>query len=290
MGKKVILAILAASMATAAGAVETNDTIADVKKPERVVILENDSVVNVKIKGKEDNEAFTLDYIKAVAPGTESISKEHSSNWDFSLPLGIKKKGKSHSEFSMGGIGFGFVSAVDAPKEMDVDMFSSFEIFADLMTLSRYTSNNKHEIGLGFGIDWKNYRMTGRTRFGSDESGNLIFTDYKQGVDPKFSRIKVFSLTVPLKYRYHFTRKFSAGLSAIVNFNTYASTKTRYMEDGKNAKEMNKNIHQRPVTMDLQATVRWHSISIYAKYSPCSVLRSDFGPNFKGFSVGLILF
>lgn len=290
MLKKTILATLALSLATAANAAELTDTITDVKKPERVVINESDSLVKVSIKGRDNDSTFTFDYIKAVAPGTESITKEHSGNWDFTLPLGVKKHGSSHCEFSMGGIGFGFVSAINAPKEMDVDMLSSYEIFADLINIYRYSSNDKNAIGIGFGINWKNYRMTGRTRFSSDDAGNITFKPYADGVDPKFSRIKVFSLTVPVKYRYYFTRDFSAGLSAILNFNTYASTKTRYIDNGEKIKDMNKNIHQRPVSVDLQATLRWKSISVYAKYSPCSVLKTDFGPDFKGFSVGIILF
>lgn len=290
MLKKTILATFALSLATVANAMELTDTIADVKNPERVIINETDSLIKVSINGRENDSTFTFNYIKAVAPGTESITKEHSGKWDFTLPLGVKTSGRSHCEFSMGGIGFGFVSALNAPKDMDVDMLSSYEIFANLLNIHRFSGNNKHMAGIGFGINWKNFRMNGRTRFTSDNEGNIVFSPYGSATDPKFSRIKVFSLTLPVKYRYYFTKSVSASLSAILNFNTYASIKTRYIENGEKVKDMNKNIHQRPVSVDLQASLRWRSISIYAKYSPCSVLKSDFGPDFNAFSVGVILF
>jgi hypothetical protein len=54
-------------------------------------------------------------------------------------------------------------------------------------------------------------------------------------------------------------------------------------------KETAKDLHQSRVTVDLLATFGVGSIGIYAKYSPCKVLNTDFGPDFRGFSAGMTI-
>ena len=52
---------------------------------------------------------------------------------------------------------------------------------------------------------------------------------------------------------------------------------------------MAKDLHQNRVTVDLLATFGVGSIGVYAKYSPCKVLNTDFGPDFRGFSAGMTI-
>lgn len=85
-------------------------------------------------------------------------------------------------------------------------------------------------------------------------------------------------------------RNFNFSLGAIVNFNTHASLKTRYKLDGNEYKLTDSNIHQTPVTVDLQAAVGYKTVGFYVKYSPCKVLDSTYGPEFSALSVGIVLF
>ena len=77
---------------------------------------------------------------------------------------------------------------------------------------------------------------------------------------------------------------------AIVNFNTHASLKTRYKLDGQEFKLTDSNIHQTPVTIDIQASIGYKTIGFYVKYSPCKILDTAYGPEFSALSVGLVLF
>ena len=83
---------------------------------------------------------------------------------------------------------------------------------------------------------------------------------------------------------------FSFSVGAIVNFNTHASLKTRYKLEGQEYKLTDNNIHQTPVTVDLQASISYKSVGFYVKYSPCKVLDTAYGPEFTALSVGLVLF
>ena len=79
-------------------------------------------------------------------------------------------------------------------------------------------------------------------------------------------------------------------LSAIANFNTHASLKTRYRDaDGRKKKITSSDIHQQKVTLDLQARLNYRSLGCYVKYSPCDVLKKDYGPSFNGLSAGVIV-
>ncbi len=90
------------------------------------------------------------------------------------------------------------------------------------------------------------------------------------------------------KYR---TKKFTFGLGPVMNFNTYASIKNRYRDaDGNKHKDVYKQIHQRPITVDIMGELSiYNKVSIYAKYSPMSILNSTYGDgiNFHPVSFGV---
>ena len=144
-------------------------------------------------------------------------------------------------------------------------------------------------LSVGLGFNWKNFRMTGYERFVTDNGRTLLGT-YPTDAEPQYSRIKVFSVNFPVEYTRRLKHDWEIGLAAILNVNTYASAETRYRLDGKSEKDFSKNIHQNRVTVDLRGSVRWKSVGAYVKYSPCRVLKQDFGPSFSGLSTGLTLF
>ena len=148
----------------------------------------------------------------------------------------------------------------------------------------------RHYLSVGFGLDWRNYRMTNQHRFVKDDNGNISVEGYPNGSNPKFSRIKVLSLTVPFQYHYYlkgnsFIKGFSFG--PVLNFNTYSSIKTRYSVNGEKQKEFAKDLHKNPVTVDFMVKLRMKYFGFYAKYSPCNVLDTTYGPKFKSVSFGV---
>lgn len=292
--KRTFITLLAAFTGIGAFAAESNDTIiVDMKKADRVIISENDSTLHVRIKGCAGNSSYLFDYTRSVEGQNSSLYiNERAERWDFTTPFSKKKDKKSSSshELCTGGLYFGFVTGIGAPANVDIDMSASYEIGTDLLTLSTLSKNKRHDFSIGFGLDWRNYRMTGHERFVKLEDGSIGTGAYPEGADIKFSRLKTFSLTFPLRYTYGVTKHLSVSAAAILSINTYGSLKTRYRLEGNKQRELDKNIHQRPVSVDLQAGVNWKWIGFYVKYSPVSVLNTAFGPDFKPLSTGIELF
>ena len=127
--------------------------------------------------------------------------------------------------------------------------------------------------------------MTGRTRF-IQEGDNLVLGDYPEGAEIKFSRLKVFSLTVPLMINQSLGSESGSQRRA----GHHGSLKTRYTLGGEKVKEKSNNIHQKSMTIDLMTKLRFKSIGMYAKYSPSDMLNTEFGPKFRSFSTGITLF
>ena len=95
------------------------------------------------------------------------IIEEKNADWDFNIPFINKnsKTKKHHGNLCVGGFGFGVVNAMDAPEGMNVDMGSSYELSLDHLLRFNYNILPTTSVSMGFGMTWRNYRMTGRTRF-----------------------------------------------------------------------------------------------------------------------------
>lgn len=287
MKKSFSLLTLALAALPAASALP-EDTVVTVTRPDSVILLQSDSTVHLSIYGREDDDTYRFDYDKKFSPEGRVVTHQKTSGLDFTLPFLRPEGQRGKSYFSMGGVGFGFVNALGAPDPMNVNMAASYEVFADLLTYGRYVGPHA-DLSIGFGINWRNYRMNGRTRFVMN--GDCIgLSPYPDGADIDFSRIKVFSLTFPFRYTQHLSKHFTYSLAAILNVNTYASLKTHYTLDGEKHHSVFKDIRQTPVTVDFMGQVQFHSVGLYVKYSPCRMLNTDFGPDFSHLSAGITLF
>ena len=278
----IMLCVLAAVSAVA----QTTDTIADLKQADRVLLTRTDSTFHVNVYGSPGNPDYRYSY--SVFSGNDAVIEALAMGWDFGFPV---KKNKQKRDYKCwvgtGGLHFGFVTALAAPQGMQVDMGASYEIGFEALKVNRRWGDDALSVGLGF--NWKNFRMTGYERFVTDNGRTLLGT-YPTDAEPQYSRIKVFSVNFPVEYTRRLKHDWEIGLAAILNVNTYASAETRYRLDGKSEKDFSKNIHQNRVTVDLRGSVRWKSVGAYVKYSPCRVLKQDFGPSFSGLSTGLTLF
>lgn len=284
--KKVVIAVLSL-LAVFEGYAQA-DTV-QVNRPESVTIITGEQEQSIEIKGNAENPDYHFSRTTALEAGASSVTKERLANVDFNFPF--KKKRHSRDRFEVGGIALGLSTALSAPERLNVNMGASFEILADhLLNWVYYPQNNGHSLQIGAGIAWRNFRMNGRNRF-IKQNENVVLGGYPEGADIQFSRIKLFSWTIPLMYGYDFNKDVSLKLGPVIYFNTYASLKTKYTEaDGTKQEAFDKNIHPNPVTIHLQGQLTWKAIGVYVKYSPCHVLNTDFGPEFQAFSAGLSLF
>ncbi|MBO4565530.1 MAG: hypothetical protein J5720_08850 [Bacteroidaceae bacterium] len=235
----------------------------------------------------------------------EMYNEDHPGGWDFSIPFLSPSRSKKNdvpaqyrtSTYILNrapyphatSFNFGFISGADEAPGVNIDMGQSFELELRNLVAFDHRLSNTSFITLGFGLSWRNYRMTGHNQFLLNDDGTITLAPYPTGANPKFSRIHTFSLVVPLQFHFALGGYWYFSCGPELYFNTYASLKTRYSLNGENQKFEANRLHRNKVTYGLMCDITYNRLGIYFKYSPCNVLQSDFGPKFKSMTAGLRL-
>ena len=291
--KKLMTIMALAALTLAAGAQE-NDTVV-IHNPRKVTIVTGDSLQRIIVSGKEGDDKFTYqNTIRLVDSNYVSTTRIGRDRWELipSVKVGKKKddtEGRTYDNAISAHFGIGFTAPTKADARTDFSTFKSWEIFATIAQWDHYFERrHRNSVSLGFGIDWKNYRMTGDTRFVKAPDGNVALENYPLQVSPDFSRIKVFSLTANLGFTHSFDKDFWIGFGPVVNFNVYGSILTEYSLYGDDIKRKEKDIRQRPITIDWMLRLGIMGVPFYLKYSGDNVLK-DGGVKFRSLSFGLYL-
>ena len=292
MKKLFILLLLAISATANAVEVSENDTLT-ILKPKKVRIITGDSIQKIKVYGREGEDKYTYEskilLVDSNYVSEQSINKE---TWSFDFV-----KSKSHGtgyplkqKNLSSRLGFGLCYGANADYKGPQSVGSSWEIMWTIAEIEKYGYGKHNGFSIGFGINWRNFRMDGRSKFVKLDDGTITEEALPAGYDNDFSRIKVFSLTIPVMWKYR-TKSVTFGLGPVFNINTYASIKNRYWDaDGEKHKQIFKKIHQRPITVDIMAEVSFHNwFSIYGKFSPMTILNSTYANdvNFQPVSFGI---
>lgn len=285
---------------------QQNDTINVnvIEEPAKVKISTGNNSMKVEVT-MSDGRIHTQQ--KQWSSDVLSIINEENSRWNINIPFvdkkqtsGSKQKSKNYKRayFEFGILddfefGMGLVTATDQPSPMDVNLGNAgWELYMNNIFGWSYRPFNCTELSLGFGLDWRNYRMKDDYRF-VKEGASVTVAPYPDGADIDFSRIKVFSITLELMLNQRLFGNVWLSAGGVVNFNTHSSVKTRYSvpegEGMKPIKETGNNIGQRPVTFDLKAQLDIDPIAFYVKYSPTTVLQKNKGPQFHSLSVGVAI-
>lgn len=224
------------------------------------------------------------------------VDEKFPGGWDFSLSMGSKKSSNRTVGWSLsgGGFGVGFVDALGCPEGMSVKMGQSVEFnWSDLIAV-KMKFKKRNSVSLGLGLLWRNYRMTDQNRFIQNTDGTIGIEPYPTGANPNFSRLHTFSVTFPLKYRYKWGHGWHLGvgpeLAITPSGNKHNRTlKTRYELNGERFKDKSYDVHVNPVTVNLVANINYKGFGFYARWSPNSVLDTNYGPNFTSMSAGFMI-
>ena len=292
MKKLFILLLLAISATANAVEVSENDTLT-ILKPKKVRIITGDSIQKIKVYGREGEDKYTYES-KILLVDSNYVSEEsiNKDTWTFDFI-----KSKSHGtgyplkqRNLSSRLGFGLCYGANADYKGPQSVGSSWEIMWTIAEIEKYGYGKHNGFSIGFGVNWRNFRIDGRSKFVKLDDGTITEEGLPAGYDNDFSRIKVFSLTIPVMWKYR-TKQVTFGLGPVFNINTYASIKNRFWDaDGEKHKQMFKKIHQRPITVDIMAEVSFHNwFSIYGKFSPMTILNSTYANdvNFQPVSFGI---
>lgn len=207
---------------------------------------------------------------------------------DFGITF--KKAGNTKWDLISGGWGIGWVAPINDSPAMNANMWKSNELTWAIVLGVKMT-HGRNSLATGLGIDWRNYVTKGDRYFHKTDDGTITLMPYESGSNKHRSRIKTFSLQIPLLYGiafgHHNNCQFNLG--PILNFNTGGSIKTQYKLDGRDYSVKTSHIGQRPVTVDIFGQFKYKAVGIYVRYSPMSVLKTSTGLDFKSISTGIII-
>lgn len=282
---------------------ETRDTVV-VEQPEQVTIRNQRNGYEVEIKGMKNNPTYHYQYQRTFeSEDSLEIIKEDGKEdgMAFNVPFSRYRKERKSKRYSFSphwsGIGIGFNTVVgtaqgglNGPDGVSVNMGKSIEL---AFNLPMVTARIEKGWGLftGLGMTWRNYRMDNDRRFVQEDNTTRLEA-YPEHAKIQFSRLKVFSITMPFMCEWQASSDESWFVNAGVqlNFNTHATYKTRYKLDGKDISETIKDIHQVPVTVDFMVQFGYNSLGIYAKYSPCRLVKEAYGPVMTPLTIGMALY
>ena len=234
--------------------------------------------------------AITMAVLGVTSISATGDDDDNPGGWDFELP-GLKvtktQKAKEVKISMSSSFSFGFIGGVSQDKDVNIDMGQSYELEWGDVISGQARIGKKDFVRIGLGFDWRNYRVTDFKYFAKDERGIITMQDYPDDVEPKFSRIHTFSLSIPLKYYHYLNKNIYFAVGPELYFTPYGSLKTRYYEDGESQKITSGNVHQNRFSVGVGAEINIHHIGIYYKYNPFHVLRSSYGPKFSSMTVGL---
>ena len=242
------------------------DTLADVRHPNRVLVVRNDSTVNIRVKGAENDNNYFFNYTLP-HQGNTSFVEEAGKRWDFTLPklFGQKprhRKQKNRKIEWLIPLRFGFHNLTDAQGDIRTQFGSTFEIEAGFVSLA-FT-------------------------YGNFDGERISIGDYPAGSKVGRSVFRLNRHVIPALYRYTLNRKWSFTAGAMLQLNVRPRLyNTYYISNKEVVDTYKKNLPIRPVTTALYGSVSYDQLGFYVRYQPTSVFTKDFGPQFNTLTAGL---
>lgn len=274
---------------------EVPDTLMAVDSPSKVIITESSQ--GTKITVTDNTSGAEESHLITYAPGANVTTSRKSSVSLFNIP-GLESMnrnencGCSGSRWSLGadGLCIGLNEAHGRTGGGGLQWSKSFEI-SWLSCLNIGYSFSRSRIYLGLGFDWRNYKATAdRHWLVATESGGVEWGEAPEEAIVRYSRLKVFSLQMPLLYEWRIPKsRLKLKLGPILNFNTYSSLKGVYDDSfGNRCEFFTKKFKRNPTTLDFFGSISYRSaLGIYVRYSPMKVLKDPSPINFTPFTIGV---
>lgn len=282
---KKYLLLLAALPFAAAHATAQNDTIADVQSPQRVLITQADSLVNIRINGAKNDNNYRFQY--QIPTNGASLVEERGARWNFSLPFSAKQKTrnkKSSSTLSAGSLTMGMNYAVgSSPSHWKP--INAFTIDLTFLTFSH--NYDRHTFSVGWGYGWSKYRLSSDETL-TNNNGKVSIVKHPDGAPASRSVFRVNRHFFNFLYRYKFAKRWHVFTGVQLNLNHRPRIyNTTYIGNTENFETIKKNIHLNSITTTFLGGLSWRSIGVFANYTPASLFEKGFGPKTQEISVGI---
>ena len=171
---------------------------------------------------------------------------------------------------------------------VDFAPFRSWEIGWTVAQYDWTPKNSKTTLSAGASMTFRNYTLSGHDNLFVVANNEVGVGKRDGSISELSSSIYTFGFSVPLLVKQRGSKNFAISLGAQLNYNCYGRVRNHY-EQGDNEVEVStRGIKYRPFTVDVIGIVHVaKSFGFYCKYSPMSVLKKNYGPDFKSIAVGV---
>ena len=239
-----------------------------------------DTLIVVKTTGVSDTTQTTV-LARVDTLGPVSDGRVHL---DFDIPFYKKIKRYAHDLVGSFYVGS---NITDSKAPFDFSPQNSME-FAFYMLDSKTFGRNTFSWGPGF--TWRNFALTGSNLMWKDDTdGSIGIGGYLDGATPKVSKLRVFSINIPMLYSCDISNGLGFTVGPVVSFNAGSSIVNKYIMNGEKMKDKYKNVHCNIVTVDAMVQLHLKHFSLYAKYSPMNLMDKNYWPEFQTWTVGITL-
>lgn len=290
-----VLATLAMAPMAVMAAPSTTDTVKVVKNPSNVIITEDSTGMKLTVEGVDGNPQYRYVYRSDRNNGVREHTTQSESDFALRVPFtktDTVKSGRVRWNVIFSGLYAGWGHAIarnDASGDLDRALGHQSELgILNIIGLELYTRCG-FGASLGFGLETRHYNLHNGTCFEKASDGYLRIVDNKEGWSKPKSSLTVTSLQFPLLLSQRFGRYFKVMAGAVMDLNLWARAKNQYTIGDEDHAESIKNIHQRKVSFDAIVGFGVSDFGVYFRYRPQNVLKSGCGPQFRNWSLGIML-
>lgn len=278
---RAIAIALIAVAAMGAAAQEQPDTVVCVRDASELSVARTPDGLKVEIKGSATNPGFRYEYIMENTADSTS-----DGGWTLNLPFLNDRTPERKRRAS-----FNFDIELYAGSSIPTGatpMTASFEIGISRILNGRIDFGKGFCFNAGAGIGYVQYAVGHGMRFAADRQ-HLLLAPRDAATTDNSSRLRFFRVHFPLTFTQMLSQKFYITAGAWLNLNTTARASSGATTGSVRTTESYKDLHQRILTTDIILAAGFRgTCGLYARYSPSTLFRDSWGPQFKSVNVGLI--
>ena len=292
---KFITAVAMTGVVATANAGNAPDTVVRLRRAESVVVVTDGttSTITVDVKANGTRPPFVYTH-KTQVTETSGDEPDEGMNFDIDrlpdLPFVQNKKRNARRHF---GMYYGrdlYIGAL-IPVANDAGFTTCWECGISQVVGGYWCpAKGGPSFNLGFGIGFRELKLTGGYLFGSEGDGILTIEPLAEGLARAKTRLYMCVLQMPLTIRQHLHGDFVIELGATLTCNSYTKASSDYRTDDNQYryKQEFKHLHQRNFGVDLRLGFGWAGdFGFYVRYAPVSIFAKNLGPQTDLLSAGI---
>ena len=264
-----------------------NDTVVKVLHPDSVLITTGDSITQVQVYGRSDDNAYKFNYTIGNSPDALTSVKEHASNWDFALPFQPSRK-KSSAQYTLRSLICSLGYSIPLQEVPETEHFSCGNISMELLQVHSLLPGKKDSWSIGFAYNANLMKQHKGNLWFKDE-GRLSIMQFPDGTRKRKSLLIDTYFSFPLTYGHAFGNNW-IHLSAIPELHIKPFVRNKFKADNREYEHSLKHFDRNVFGMSFRADFHFSDIiGIYVKYTPTYLFKKDQGPRFQLLTFGLTI-